>query len=78
MKVWSSLGLVPLILQTSVALPQSPPLKARNDRRDYPSQSQQRADAVIEAFRYAWTGYETYAFGHDELHPVTNTYGDSR
>lgn len=37
-----------------------------------------RAAAVIEAFRHAWTGYSTYAFPHDELHPVSDGYGDSR
>lgn len=37
-----------------------------------------RAAAVIEAFRHAWTGYYTYAFPNDELHPVSDTYGNSR
>lgn len=37
-----------------------------------------RADAVKEAFQHAWDGYMKYAFPHDELHPVSNTYGDSR
>ncbi|KAF2094197.1 putative 1,2-alpha-mannosidase [Rhizodiscina lignyota] len=40
--------------------------------------SQQRAQAVIDAFRFAWSGYSTFCFGHDELHPVSNTCGDSR
>jgi len=42
------------------------------------SQSQQKADAVKEAFQHAWNGYIRYAFPHDELHPVSNGYGDSR
>ncbi|KAF2092100.1 glycoside hydrolase family 47 protein [Saccharata proteae CBS 121410] len=37
-----------------------------------------RADAVKEAFEFAWDGYYKYAFPHDELHPVSNGYGDSR
>jgi mannosyl-oligosaccharide alpha-1,2-mannosidase len=42
------------------------------------SQSQQKANAVKEAFQHAWNGYMKYAFPHDELHPVSNGYGDSR
>jgi hypothetical protein len=38
----------------------------------------QRAEAVIDAFRFAWHGYSKYCFGKDELHPVTNTCGNSR
>jgi mannosyl-oligosaccharide alpha-1,2-mannosidase len=40
--------------------------------------NQQRADAVREAFRHAWNGYKKYAFPHDELHPISNGFGDSR
>jgi mannosyl-oligosaccharide alpha-1,2-mannosidase len=40
--------------------------------------NRERADAVREAFRFAWKGYYKYAFPHDELHPRTNGYGDSR
>lgn len=43
-----------------------------------PLSNKQRADAIIEAFRFSWDGYYTHAFPHDELHPVTNTYSDSR
>jgi Glycosyl hydrolase family 47. len=43
-----------------------------------PLQSQEKADAVKEAFQHAWDGYMKYAFPHDELHPVSNGYGDSR
>ncbi|KAJ5819302.1 CAZyme family GH47 [Penicillium riverlandense] len=42
------------------------------------SSSQGRAAAVKEAFQHAWTGYMKYAFPHDELHPASNGYGDSR
>lgn len=42
------------------------------------SANQQKADAVKEAFQHAWNGYMKYAFPHDELHPVSNGYGDSR
>jgi hypothetical protein len=42
------------------------------------SDKQAKADAVKEAFQHAWNGYVKYAFPHDELHPVSNGYGDSR
>ncbi|KAF2702789.1 glycoside hydrolase family 47 protein [Pleomassaria siparia CBS 279.74] len=37
-----------------------------------------RAEAVIEMFRFAWNGYSTYAFPHDDLLPVNNSFRDSR
>lgn len=30
-----------------------------------------RQKAVVEAFRHAWTGYKTYAWGHDHLRPIS-------
>lgn len=42
------------------------------------SGNQDKADAVKEAFQHAWKGYMKYAYPHDELHPVSNGYGDSR
>ena len=38
----------------------------------------QKADEVKAAFQFAWEGYYKYAFPHDELHPVSNTWGNSR
>lgn len=37
-----------------------------------------RQAAVKEAFTFAWGGYYKYAFPHDELHPIANSYSDSR
>lgn len=45
-------------------------------RRD--SENKAKAEAVQEAFQHAWDGYVKYAFPHDELHPMSNGYGDSR
>jgi len=44
---------------------------------DYSSQPQ-RAQAVKEAFQYAWRGYHSRAWGHDELTPVSGGFEDSR
>ncbi|KAK3333793.1 glycoside hydrolase family 47 protein [Cercophora scortea] len=37
-----------------------------------------RANAVKQAFQISWDGYYKYAFPHDSLRPVTNTYYDDR
>ncbi|KAI5241641.1 glycoside hydrolase family 47 protein [Aureobasidium subglaciale] len=40
--------------------------------------SQRRAEAVKDAFEFAWSGYHTYAFPNDELRPVNNSFTNSR
>ncbi|KAM4634018.1 endoplasmic reticulum mannosyl-oligosaccharide 1,2-alpha-mannosidase [Polymixia lowei] len=35
-----------------------------------------RLEAVREAFRHAWKGYKEYAWGHDELKPVSKSFGE--
>ena len=37
-----------------------------------------RADAVKEAFSFAWKGYYENAFPHDTLRPVSNGFIDDR
>ncbi|KAM0459724.1 hypothetical protein ACHAPV_005438 [Trichoderma viride] len=37
-----------------------------------------RAAAVKAAFQTSWNAYHQYAFPHDDLHPVSNTYDDER
>ncbi|CAM9287540.1 unnamed protein product, partial [Heterosigma akashiwo] len=34
---------------------------------------QQRQDAVVDAFLWAWKGYKTYAWGQDELKPISKS-----
>ena len=34
----------------------------------------ERMEAVVDAFRHSWQAYRTYAWGHDELLPITKTY----
>lgn len=36
----------------------------------------ERQHAVVEAFRHAWKGYKSYAWGHDNLKPVSRTFSD--
>lgn len=55
------------------------PADAKDKRQVYnPSLPVNRAQAVVDAFRLSWEGYYKYAFPWDELHPVTNTPGNSR
>ncbi|XP_016067264.1 PREDICTED: endoplasmic reticulum mannosyl-oligosaccharide 1,2-alpha-mannosidase [Miniopterus natalensis] len=35
-----------------------------------------RQKAVIDAFLHAWTGYHKFAWGHDELKPVSKSFGE--
>ncbi len=37
-----------------------------------------RANAAKQAFQISWDGYYKYAFPHDSLRPVSNTYADDR
>ncbi|KAI7853781.1 glycoside hydrolase [Circinella umbellata] len=37
-----------------------------------------RAEHIVNAFRHAWSGYRQYAWGHDELRPLSNTTSNSR
>ncbi|KAF7585273.1 maturation of Asn-linked oligosaccharides protein [Aspergillus hancockii] len=62
------------LVSPSLAYPQLKIAKPLSDNRS----AQSRADAVKEAFVHAWDGYKRYAYPHDELHPISNGYGDSR
>lgn len=33
-------------------------------------------EAVQEAFRHAWKGYKDFAWGHDELRPISKSYSE--
>lgn len=35
-----------------------------------------RLEVVRDAFRHAWKGYKSYAWGHDELKPISKTFGE--
>ncbi|KAJ8925240.1 hypothetical protein NQ315_001427 [Exocentrus adspersus] len=35
-----------------------------------------RQQAVLKAFRHAWRGYKKFAWGHDHLKPITESYND--
>lgn len=69
------------LLATALALLPLRALAAPNFSRQSASNTvlaQTRANAVKSAFETAWAGYYKYAFPHDELHPVSNSFSDSR
>uniref|UniRef100_A0A8C2Q464 alpha-1,2-Mannosidase n=1 Tax=Cyprinus carpio TaxID=7962 RepID=A0A8C2Q464_CYPCA len=41
-----------------------------------PVKAVDRVEAVQEAFRHAWKGYKDFAWGHDELKPISKTHGE--
>ncbi|XP_029685469.1 mannosidase, alpha, class 1B, member 1b isoform X2 [Takifugu rubripes] len=44
-------------------------------QEEEPSQdSASRQEAVRDAFRHAWKGYKAFAWGHDELQPLSKSY----
>ena len=38
--------------------------------------SNDRQKSVVDAFLHAWKGYTSYAWGHDHLRPISQTYND--
>ncbi|CAK7213086.1 Mannosyl-oligosaccharide alpha-1,2-mannosidase 1B [Sporothrix eucalyptigena] len=61
----------------AMALPASAGPTRRNFTPDYVSHPD-RTDAIKDAFQRSWDGYYKYAFPHDSLKPVSNTYSDDR
>jgi mannosidase alpha-like ER degradation enhancer 2 len=65
MKIMKSIGIVLLVaLAAPVVCPQQPVNKA------------QLANEVRAEFLHAWNGYKKYAWGHDDLKPLSKTYHD--
>ncbi len=42
------------------------------------SPNPERANAIQEAFQRSWNGYYKYAFPHDSLKPISNSWDDDR
>lgn len=55
----------------------SPPRISSRGARSAPSPNNaEMASRVREEFLHAWSGYRQYAWGHDELKPLTRSYHD--
>ncbi|XP_028353163.1 endoplasmic reticulum mannosyl-oligosaccharide 1,2-alpha-mannosidase-like [Physeter macrocephalus] len=44
--------------------------------RSSPASQNERQKAVVAAFRHAWAGYRKFAWGHDELKPVSKSFSE--
>ncbi|XP_023392222.1 endoplasmic reticulum mannosyl-oligosaccharide 1,2-alpha-mannosidase [Pteropus vampyrus] len=42
----------------------------------HPAPPNSRQKAVVDAFRHAWLGYRKFAWGHDELKPVSRSFSE--
>src|SRR5579872_176415 len=62
-----------LALLASARAAQSPPRNADVSAR---VQTSEAALQVRDEFLHAWNGYKKYAWGHDELRPLSKTYHD--
>ncbi|XP_029940565.1 endoplasmic reticulum mannosyl-oligosaccharide 1,2-alpha-mannosidase [Salarias fasciatus] len=43
---------------------------------EVPTGATDRLEAVRKAFRHAWKGYKDHAWGHDELKPISKSFGE--
>ncbi|KAL0979591.1 hypothetical protein UPYG_G00187000 [Umbra pygmaea] len=48
----------------------------KQENQLYKEPEANRLEAVREAFRHAWKGYKEFAWGQDELRPVSKSYGE--
>ncbi|XP_057579268.1 endoplasmic reticulum mannosyl-oligosaccharide 1,2-alpha-mannosidase isoform X1 [Hippopotamus amphibius kiboko] len=56
-------------------VPPRPPPQAQR-MQNSPASQNERQQAVVEAFRHAWAGYRKFAWGHDELKPVSKSFSE--
>ncbi|KAJ9151246.1 alpha-1,2-Mannosidase [Pleurostoma richardsiae] len=66
------------VASLGTAFPSSPVARDGSSSFPYYEYNATRADAVKAAFRHGWDGYYQYAFPHDSLRPVSNTWEDDR
>ncbi|XP_040261918.1 endoplasmic reticulum mannosyl-oligosaccharide 1,2-alpha-mannosidase [Bufo bufo] len=68
-------------VQTLAPSPVKAPEPTGAPPQDVPDQKEpvpisERQEAVIEAFRHAWSGYKQFAWGHDELKPISKSHSE--
>ncbi|XP_028910063.1 endoplasmic reticulum mannosyl-oligosaccharide 1,2-alpha-mannosidase [Ornithorhynchus anatinus] len=52
------------------------PPAGKTEIRKEPAPLNERQLAVVEAFRHAWKGYREFAWGHDELKPLSKSFSE--
>ncbi|XP_040180391.1 endoplasmic reticulum mannosyl-oligosaccharide 1,2-alpha-mannosidase isoform X2 [Rana temporaria] len=68
-------------VQTTGPTPNKAPEATKPPAQDVVDQKEpvpisERQEAVIEAFQHAWKGYKEFAWGHDELKPISKAYSE--
>ena len=72
-------ALLAFLLSPALALPHNSLINLKQPKQQNQARkAEDRAQAVIDAFRVSWEGYYEHAFPNDELHPVSNTSSNSR
>ena len=73
----------PVPKESIIPLPKGEPRKIPKIQFDFTTESSvdrkerhRRQSAVKDSFRHAWDGYKKYAWGHDEIRPVSKTFRD--
>ncbi|XP_068588533.1 endoplasmic reticulum mannosyl-oligosaccharide 1,2-alpha-mannosidase [Cebidichthys violaceus] len=62
--------------EREAAAPPAPADPADTLPSEVPTVTVDRLQAVCDAFRHAWKGYKDYAWGHDELKPISRSFGE--
>ncbi|XP_054468619.1 endoplasmic reticulum mannosyl-oligosaccharide 1,2-alpha-mannosidase [Anoplopoma fimbria] len=62
--------------EREAAAPPAPANPADTVPPEVSSGTVDRLEAVCDAFRHAWKGYKDYAWGHDELKPISRSFGE--
>ena len=70
---WRTSRLIALLLSFSVFACISTPVA---NSQQVALNKQQLAAQVRSEFLHAWSGYKKYAWGHDDLNPLSKTYHD--
>lgn len=80
MKKWVIAGLLAAIFLTVGASAQETNNKpTKNEKKANAAEGRANAETakqVREEFLHAWDGYKKYAWGHDEVKPLSNGYRD--
>uniref|UniRef100_A0AAQ4P3F0 alpha-1,2-Mannosidase n=1 Tax=Gasterosteus aculeatus aculeatus TaxID=481459 RepID=A0AAQ4P3F0_GASAC len=66
----------PSAIVGDAAPPPGPANPADTVPPEVPTGTVDRLEAVCDAFRHAWKGYKDYAWGHDELRPISRSFGE--
>lgn len=68
----------PVIVAFTVALPSVLSGAVQKAGLTVPLSYQGNADGVKSIFKSSYDAYRQFAFGHDDLHPTSKSFGDSR